>query len=188
MTVFSILKRLFVASGYRYDNPDIWNLMCKCDTTKTKPHTHNPSSIGKVASMFPSLLTSASILAFATSESRQTFLGNMASFSTTKTNLQVSAGDASSEPTKQYILRYDYIPDVLERRGPYREEHLALAKRSCISGGPTASTKNPSIPIGALFIFPDSHSATSFVDSDPYVSAGIVTGFSIEEWTVAIQN
>jgi uncharacterized protein len=159
----------------------------KITNVTTPSHTpHNPFSFGKVASMFPSLLTSASILAFVTSKSR--FLGNMASFSTTTTNLQASAGDATSEPTKQYILRYDYIPEVLERRGPYREEHLALAKRSCISGGPTASTKNPSIPIGALFIFPDAHSATSFVDSDPYVSAGIVTGFSIEEWSVAIQN
>ena len=141
--------------------------------------------------MLPALLTRASIIAFAASASRQGAVGNMASISSTTTALKVSTTSGSggnTEPTKQYILRYDYASDVLERRGPYREEHLALAKRSCISGGPTASTKNPSLPTGALFIFPDSLSAMSFVDHDPYVSAGIVTAVSIEEWTVAIQN
>ena len=141
--------------------------------------------------MLPTFLTRAAIAAFAiTSTSRQSIRGNMASISsTTTTSLKASTGSASSEqPAKQYIVRYDYASDVLERRGPYREEHLALAKRSCISGGPTASTKNPSQPTGALFIFPDSLSAMSFVDNDPYVSAGIVTEYSVEEWTVAIQN
>lgn len=27
------------------------------------------------------------------------------------------------------ILQYDYIPDILEKRGPYREGHLAAAKK-----------------------------------------------------------
>jgi hypothetical protein len=140
--------------------------------------------------MYPALLTRASVIAFAASLSRQSATGTIASMSSTTTVLKAatSGGGGSNEPVKQYILRYDYASDVLERRGPYREQHLALAKRSCISGGPTASTKNPSVPTGALFIFPDSLSAMSFANNDPYVSAGIVTGYSIEEWTVAIQN
>ena len=145
--------------------------------------------VEEFASMFPLFLTRASLIAFATSVSRQSAGGSAGSISSTATALKVvTSSGGSSEPPKQYILRYDYASDVLERRGPYREQHLALAKRSCISGGPTASTKNPSIPTGALFIFPDSLSAMSFADNDPYVSAGIVTAFSIEEWTVAIQN
>ena len=136
--------------------------------------------------MFPALFTRASVIAFVSSVSRQSATCNVASFSSTTTALKVATN--GGEPSKQYILRYDYAPDVLERRGPYREQHLALAKRSCISGGPTASTNNPSLPTGALFIFADSLSAMSFADNDPYVSAGIVTAFSIEEWTVAIQN
>jgi uncharacterized protein len=93
-----------------------------------------------------------------------------------------------AEPTKRFVLRYDYVADVLEKRGPYRAEHLDLAKRSCISGGPTASTADPSTPTGALFVFDTNQAATTFKDNDPYVKAGIVTSSSIEEWTVAIQN
>ena len=139
--------------------------------------------------MFPALFTRASVIAFVSTVSRQSGTGSMASYTSTTTALKIAdSGASSSELTKQYILRYDYASDVLERRGPYREQHLALAKRTCISGGPTASTKDPSVPTGALFIFPDSLSAMSFADNDPYVAACIVTAFSIEEWTVAIQN
>jgi len=52
-----------------------------------------------------------------------------------------SAAAASPAPTR-YILLYDYIPDVVEKRGPFRDGHLGLAKSmvadgTCISGGPT---------------------------------------------------
>ena len=92
----------------------------------------------------------------------------------------------------QYLLRYDYIPDVLEKRGPYREGHLDLAKRliddgRCLSGGPTGPA-NMEVPTGALFIFTDHDAAKTFVEQDPYVSNGIVTGHSIEEWNVVVQK
>eukprot|EP00593_Proboscia_inermis_P000681 CAMPEP_0171300164 /NCGR_PEP_ID=MMETSP0816-20121228/8966_1 /TAXON_ID=420281 /ORGANISM="Proboscia inermis, Strain CCAP1064/1" /LENGTH=168 /DNA_ID=CAMNT_0011776455 /DNA_START=19 /DNA_END=525 /DNA_ORIENTATION=- len=91
-----------------------------------------------------------------------------------------------------YLLSYDYIPDVLEKRGPYREGHLDLAKKlldegKCLSGGPKGTVGN-SVPSGALFIFTDEESAKKFVEQDPYVSNGIVTGHTIEEWNVVIQK
>ena len=92
----------------------------------------------------------------------------------------------------QYLLRYDYIPDVLEKRGPFREGHLGLAKDliaqgKCLSGGPTGEP-GMEVPTGALFIFTDEESAKLFVEGDPYVSGGIVTGHSIEEWNVVVQK
>lgn len=91
-----------------------------------------------------------------------------------------------------YLLRYEYIPDVLEKRGPFREGHLGLAKQlasegKCLSGGPT-KPPNMQVPTGALFIFTDLATAEMFVEKDPYVSGGIVTGHSIEEWNVLIQK
>jgi uncharacterized protein YciI len=91
-----------------------------------------------------------------------------------------------------YLLRYEYIPDVLEKRGPFREGHLGLAKQlaaegKCLSGGPTGPP-NMQVPTGALFIFTDLATAEMFVEKDPYVSGGIVTGHSIEEWNVLIQK
>lgn len=99
----------------------------------------------------------------------------------------ISSTVLKAAPPTQYILRYDYVADVLERRGPHREKHLELAKELCISGGPTAPL-DAEVPTGALFVFESTKKASNFVEQDPYVSAGIVTGHSIEEWTVAIQN
>ena len=93
----------------------------------------------------------------------------------------------SAAPPKQYVLRYNYVADVLEKRPPHREKHLELATDMCLSGGPTAPL-NADVPTGALFIFEKLEAAEAFVKQDPYVSAGIVTGYTIEEWTVAIQN
>lgn len=81
---------------------------------------------------------------------------------------------------------------MLERRGPYREGHLGLAGQlleegKCLSGGPTGKV-GMEVPTGALFVFTDEASARAFVEGDPYVSNGIVTGHSIEEWTVVLEK
>ena len=57
----------------------------------------------------------------------------------------------------------------------------------CLSGGPH-TPQNESVPDGAVFIFSDEESAEFFVKEDPYVKNGIVTGWSIKEWTVAIPS
>ena len=98
----------------------------------------------------------------------------------------------SSLAAINYLLRYEYIPDVLEKRGPFREGHLGLAKAlaaegKCLSGGPTGEP-NMQVPTGALFVFTDLETATMFVEKDPYVSGGIVTSHTIEEWNVLIQK
>ena len=92
----------------------------------------------------------------------------------------------------QYLLNYSYIPDVLEKRGPYREGHLGLAKQlieegRCLSGGPLGEP-GMEVPTGALFIFTDEEAAKLFVEGDPYVSAGIVTEHSIQEWNVVVEK
>lgn len=92
----------------------------------------------------------------------------------------------------QYLLRYDYIPDVLEKRGPFREGHLDLAKQmiaegTCLSGGPLGEV-GMEVPSGALFIFTEEAAVKAFVEGDPYVSNGIVTGHTIEEWNVVVEK
>ena len=74
---------------------------------------------------------------------------------------------------KQYTLRYEYHPDVLEKRGPYRVQHLEWIKQflregKCLSVGttnpplPSSSIQDDnksitavSVPTGALFVFKD---------------------------------
>eukprot|EP00545_Synedropsis_sp_CCMP1620_P014781 CAMPEP_0119015458 /NCGR_PEP_ID=MMETSP1176-20130426/11057_1 /TAXON_ID=265551 /ORGANISM="Synedropsis recta cf, Strain CCMP1620" /LENGTH=125 /DNA_ID=CAMNT_0006968753 /DNA_START=106 /DNA_END=483 /DNA_ORIENTATION=+ len=100
------------------------------------------------------------------------------------------ASTTTSLSATQYLLRYEYIPDVLEKRGPFREGHVSLAKEmvaagKCLSGGPSGPL-GMEIPTGALFIFTDADAAKEYVANDPYVSGGIVTSHSIEEWNVVV--
>ncbi|KAL3804402.1 hypothetical protein HJC23_011330 [Cyclotella cryptica] len=95
-----------------------------------------------------------------------------------------------SSPPTRYLLSYEYVPDVLEKRGPHREGHIGLAKDMiqeglCVSGGPSF-TPGDSVPSGALFIFTSKEAAEKFVAEDPYVSNGIVTGHEIAEWSVVV--
>ncbi len=82
------------------------------------------------------------------------------------------------------LLRYDYVPDILERREPHRERHLALVRRwkdegQLVMAGPLG---NP--PHGAAFVFEveDPAAVEPFVEADPYVAAGLVSGWRIEPW------
>ncbi len=93
---------------------------------------------------------------------------------------------------KNYILKYDYVPDILERRDPHRPGHLELAKRlieqgKCLYGGPIG---NPgmTVPDGALFVFTDEDSAALFAKEDPYMAAGLITGHTIQEWNVILSK
>ena len=40
--------------------------------------------------------------------------------------LTAQATQASAAPS-YHVLQYKYVPDILEKRGPFREKHLALA-------------------------------------------------------------
>ena len=104
---------------------------------------------------------------------------------------QISSTTTTLSAT-QYLLHYDYIPDVLEKRGPHREGHLDLAKGfieegRCLSGGPTGP-KDMEVPTGALFIFSDYEAAEAMIANDPYVEHGIVTGHKIVEWNVVVSK
>jgi uncharacterized protein len=86
----------------------------------------------------------------------------------------------------RFLLTYDYVADVLERRPPYREEHLALVRSwkeegRILMGGPLGDP-----PTGAAIIFKvdDPAEVEQFVASDPYVSAGIVTAHRVQLWTL----
>ena len=62
-----------------------------------------------------------------------------------------------SSPPTRYLLSYDYVPDVLEKRGPHREGHIGLAKDMiqeglCVSGGPSF-TPGDSVPSGGESVF-----------------------------------
>ena len=87
-----------------------------------------------------------------------------------------------------FLLFYDVVEDYVERREPYRLEHLQLARASLARGelqlgGPLADPVD-----GAVLLFrADSLEVVErFVAADPYVRHGVVTAWRIRRWTTVI--
>jgi len=87
-----------------------------------------------------------------------------------------------------FALSYDYVPDVLEKRTPFRAEHLANAKALHAAGKLVLAGAFDPPTDGALFVFKVDSAAEveAFVRSDPYVKNGVVTGHRIRPWNLVI--
>jgi uncharacterized protein YciI len=69
-----------------------------------------------------------------------------------------------------FALFYEYVPDVVERRQPHRQAHLALVKEfkdrgTFVMGGAMTDPVD-----SALIVFTDRQSAERFVLDDPYAA------------------
>lgn len=87
-----------------------------------------------------------------------------------------------------YLLIYDVVPDYLERRAAYRDEHLALAWKAhdeghLLLGGALAEPVD-----GAILLFQGESSAVAeaFAQADPYVRNGVVTRWRVRPWTTVV--
>ncbi len=87
-----------------------------------------------------------------------------------------------------FVLTYDYVPDVLEKRTPYRNDHLALIRELHAAGTVLYAGAFDPPTDGALFVFKaDSAAAVeAFVKRDPYVKNGVVTGHRVRPWNVVV--
>lgn len=88
------------------------------------------------------------------------------------------------------ILLYDYVADVLERRAPHRDAHLARIAEWIESGSLLMAGATGDPPTGALFVFGDvpDEEINRFADDDPYRAAGIVAKREIKPWTVVASH
>ena len=87
-----------------------------------------------------------------------------------------------------WLLFYDYVEDILERRAPFRDAHLSLA-REAHGGGQLLLAGALAEPTdGAVFVFTgdDAGAAEEFVGRDPYVANGLVTAWRVRPWNVVI--
>ena len=93
-----------------------------------------------------------------------------------------------AEPERLWLLTYDYVENVVERRAPHRPAHLAYAGRWRDEGKIVMAGAVGDPPHGALFVFrvADPAEVEAFAEGDPYVAAGIVTGRDVQPWNVVI--
>lgn len=85
-----------------------------------------------------------------------------------------------------HILFYDYVPDILERRGPYRDAHLARIRAEREAGRVVMAGALGDPPHGAVIVFADvgPEAIEEFARADPYLEGGLVSAWRVEPWNV----
>lgn len=90
---------------------------------------------------------------------------------------------------KHFILFYDYVPDYLERRTPFRAAHFAHARAAEARGELflAGACTDAGTPL-AVIVFKSESRATveAFAEGDPYVQNGLVTRWHVREWTTVL--
>ncbi|KAK9827397.1 hypothetical protein WJX81_006583 [Elliptochloris bilobata] len=96
-----------------------------------------------------------------------------------------AAGAASSFQ----LLSYTYVSDILEKRGPHRDAHIAAARQKGKEGKLIlAGAVGAPTPEGGLFVFRDApaEEIKAFVEADPYSKAGLISSWSIKPYNVVV--
>ena len=98
------------------------------------------------------------------------------------------ATKASPEaPQKIFLLKYAYVPDIVDKRVPHRAAHLAYANEHVATGLMVAGgALNPPSRGGMLTFRGTREAVDAFAKGDPYFKAGLITDYSIDEWTVVL--
>jgi hypothetical protein len=88
------------------------------------------------------------------------------------------------DESAHHLLLYDYVEDMADRRGPYREAHLERIRAEQDAGRVTLAGALGDPPTGGAIVFKgvDRAHVEAFVGDDPYVAASLVTSWRIEPW------
>jgi uncharacterized protein len=89
---------------------------------------------------------------------------------------------------QHFLLVYHVVADYVERRAPFREDHLRLAgeardRGEIVMGGALADPVDKAL---IVFRCEDRKTVEAFVHCDPYVRNGLVEKWEIRPWTVVI--
>jgi uncharacterized protein YciI len=85
-----------------------------------------------------------------------------------------------------FLLFYEAVDDYVERRGPFRAEHLSLIQKAHGRGELVMAGALADPPDGAVLVFRDAQSAESFAKSDPYVRNGLVKKWRVRAWNTVV--
>ena len=87
-----------------------------------------------------------------------------------------------------YLLIYELVPDYIERRKEFRQEHLTKAWQACTAGELLlgGALANPVDCAVLLFQGETAEVAEKFAETDPYVLNGLVKKWYVREWTTVV--
>jgi uncharacterized protein len=88
--------------------------------------------------------------------------------------------------TRRQVLLYEFGENAIERRKPYREEHIGLVRAAMADGRVLMAGALGDPPTGGLLVFDveDPAECERFAEADPYVTSGLVTSWRVEPWSV----
>jgi uncharacterized protein YciI len=91
-------------------------------------------------------------------------------------------------PETHFLLMYDYVEDILERRAPYREAHLTNLTRLKEEGRVVMAGALGDPVTGAAIVFApcEPEEIGEYVLRDPYYEAGLITDWRAIPWNVVI--
>lgn len=89
-----------------------------------------------------------------------------------------------------YILFYKTIENYLEKRVPFRDEHLSLAQQALKNGSLVLAGALTDPVDSAMLVFKgDSPKVVvEFANNDPYVKNGLIKEWHVRAWNVVIGN
>ncbi len=87
-----------------------------------------------------------------------------------------------------YLLIYKTVDNYVEKRVPYRPEHLGYANAAHVRGEIVMAGALADPADSAVFVFKAETPAVveDFARNDPYVKAGLIKEWSVRPWTVVI--
>lgn len=87
-----------------------------------------------------------------------------------------------------YILFYKTIDNYIEKRMPFRDEHLMLAMEAYNNGSIVMAGALADPADEAVLVFKGDSPAVAeaFALNDPYVKNGLISEWTVRPWTVVI--
>jgi len=87
-----------------------------------------------------------------------------------------------------YILFYKTVDNYVEKRAPFRTEHISLAQQSFENGSLIMAGALADPLDGAVLLFKGNSPAVAedFANNDPYVKNGLIVEWKVRPWIVVI--
>ncbi len=88
---------------------------------------------------------------------------------------------------EHYVLMYHVVDNFVERRTPYREDHLRLVRDAHQHGDLLLAGALGDPVDRALLVFrADRGTVEAFARNDPYVRGGLVRRWEVQPWAVVV--
>jgi uncharacterized protein len=87
-----------------------------------------------------------------------------------------------------FALMYDVVDNFIERRMPFRPDHLRAVNEAHARGELVLAGALTDPPQAALLVFnvPDAAVVERFAQADPYVTGGLVRQWRVRPWAVVV--